>query len=69
VELLSIVDPTKGNPAIDTSVFLDTAGDNAWTSSAVSGAPGNTWIVEFFSGGSTYTSPTMRLGQVMRCIR
>lgn len=63
-ELLTLVDPTKYNPAIDTSAFPSTPSDFFWSSSAYSGVA---WSVYFNSGSSSDFVPgaTYRV----RCVR
>ncbi|HTM45413.1 MAG TPA: DUF1566 domain-containing protein [Polyangiaceae bacterium] len=66
-ELLTLVDPTVYNPAIDVAAFPDTPAVWFWTSSAYAGAVDNAWYVTFFYGYSA-TSPTSSEPQV-RCVR
>lgn len=66
-ELLSIVDRTRREPAIDTSTFPNTPSVAFWTSSARAGADGLVWIVDF-DQGSTDVARTESV-QHVRCVR
>ena len=50
LELESILDLTKYNPAIDTSVFPGTKSDWHWSASPVAAYPGCAWLVSFNYG-------------------
>jgi hypothetical protein len=68
IELVSIVDFTTWNPAIDLNAFPGTPVDAAfWSSSQVAGDPAATWYVHF-AGGYTY-SDTINYGYRVRCVR
>jgi hypothetical protein len=53
-ELLTLVDDTRVNPAIDTAAFPDTKSDWYWTSTRLASSPGYAWIVHFFNGNASY---------------
>jgi hypothetical protein len=48
-ELLSIVDPSKYDPAID-PIFTNTHSDWYWTSTGVAWGSGSAWFVYFLNG-------------------
>jgi hypothetical protein len=52
IELLSIVDFTKGDPAIDGDAFPSTPSDYFWTSSPVAGTADTAWYLYFFDGNT-----------------
>jgi Protein of unknown function (DUF1566) len=52
IELLSIVDFTKGDPAIDGNAFPSAPSDYFWTSSSVAGSPDAAWYLYFFDGNT-----------------
>jgi hypothetical protein len=57
VELLTLVDDTKWNPAIDTSKFPDCQSDWYWTSTPAAFSPADcAWIVGFGFGGANWFS-------------
>lgn len=66
-ELLTIVDFTKSDPAIDTTVFPGTRAASFWTSSPVAGGPASAWYVGFDSGATNGLS----VGETsqVRCVR
>jgi len=67
-ELLTIVDFTKSNPAIDTTVFPGTTAAVFWTSSAVAGNnPSHAWSVNF--GTSRAGSYGVGGAGQVRCVR
>jgi hypothetical protein len=55
-ELLSLVDYTRHDPAIDTERFPDTKSDWYWTASSCAGDPGVAWIVGFNGGSAGWSS-------------
>lgn len=71
VELLSIVDFTRLNPAIDTSAFSlgssSAAGDWFWTSSPYAGSSGYAWAIHFGSGMSVNYAASA--ANWVRCVR
>ena len=66
-ELLSIVDRTRANPAIDTEVFPDTPSHWFWTVSPDAGSSNSAWVVNFRSGNS-YAFDVSSVSRV-RCVR
>jgi hypothetical protein len=52
IELVSIVDFTKGDPAIDGNAFPSAPSDYFWTSSPVAGSPDAAWYLYFFDGNT-----------------
>jgi hypothetical protein len=70
-ELLTLVDPTKASPAIDSDAFPATpAGpieDASWSSTPVAGQTGRAWAVNF-NGGMGY-NPTTATSSLARCVR
>ena len=51
-ELLTIVHAGVGNPAIDSTYFPNTIGNEHWTAPTTAFAPSNAWAVEFYQGTS-----------------
>ena len=51
-ELLTIVHAGVGNPAIDSTYFPNTIGNEHWTAPTTAFAPPNAWAVEFYQGAS-----------------
>ena len=66
-ELRTIVDPTQGNPSIDSTIFPSTPADRFWSSSPVARSPSNAWAV-FFDSGQAY-SFDVSLKSCVRCVR
>jgi hypothetical protein len=66
-ELLTIVDATRFNPAIDPAAFPSTPATYFWSSSAYVGSSGSAWSVYFYNGFSTFhdTGTAYRV----RCVR
>jgi hypothetical protein len=66
-ELLTLVDPTKSNPAIDQTAFPSTPHEWFWSSSPYVGSAGSAWGVAFNFGFSNYydTAYAYRV----RCVR
>ena len=52
MELISIVDFTRTNPAIDTTAFPNPSAAGAWTSSPCVGSAGGAWAVNVGDGNS-----------------
>jgi hypothetical protein len=52
IELLTIVDFSKYDPAVDTAVFPNTPSELFWSSSAKLGSPGAVWGVNFQNGSA-----------------
>jgi hypothetical protein len=55
-ELQTIVDRSRYTPAVDTTYFTTVQPNAYWTSSTVAGQPATSWLVEFGTGISTYSS-------------
>jgi hypothetical protein len=68
IELLSIVDPTRANPAVDPAAFPDTVSEAYWSSSPLVGSLTHAWGVYFSIGYSNYYDTTSYAGLV-RCVR
>lgn len=66
-ELITIVDETKRDPAIDIQAFPATPADRFWTSSVVSGSSGLAWLVNFLSGSTGNLGVTNT--SAVRCVR
>jgi hypothetical protein len=66
-ELLTIVDFTRADPAIDAMVFPDTPSDYFWSSSPLAGSSSAAWGVNF-NKGSAGAGPFDFTGRV-RCVR
>jgi hypothetical protein len=67
VELVSIVDFTRQDPALDPLAFPDTPFEWFWSSSTVAGEDGLAWYVAFWDG-NTHSSTTDSSYRV-RCVR
>jgi hypothetical protein len=68
VELASIVDFTRVDPAIDTDAFPGTPGVPFWTSQTDTANSGLAWYVYFKNGGAYNGNDTMDVQRV-RCVR
>jgi hypothetical protein len=69
IELISIVDYTRSNPAIDTEVFPGTRTGIYWTSSTAADGSGGYWWVDFNTGHVNLSSiDQVDLAQP-RCVR
>ncbi|MEI7894520.1 MAG: DUF1566 domain-containing protein [Myxococcales bacterium] len=68
MELVSIVDLTKSNPAIDTTAFPNTPSQAFWSASAWAGSSSGAWNVLFYDGttGFGYDVSTKLW---VRCVR
>jgi hypothetical protein len=66
-ELRSIVDNTRYNPAIDTTVFPGTNSTLYWSSSTNAYYTYNAWYVYFTSG--RVLSPSKTYTNYVRCVR
>ena len=55
-ELISLVDDTKHNPAIDTITFPDTVSSYYWSSATYALGTGLAWCVDFYFGLVDYGS-------------
>jgi len=67
IELVSIVDFTKTDPALDGVAFPATSGDYFWTSSLLAENPSTAWYVYFFDGNTH--SGGMDSAYRVRCVR
>jgi len=69
--LHSILNATKStDPAIDTTYFPDTIGDDYWSSTTAAGTAGYAWYVEFKLATFVMTSPVdKRSNLYVRCVR
>ncbi len=67
LELLSIVDYTRVNPAIDVMAFVGTENDFYWSSTPSAGSPDFAWYVSF-AEGNTANGSTSEPHRV-RCVR
>jgi len=68
VELESIVNYGKFDPAIDTAVFPATSSTYSWSSSPYADYPSNAWVVAFSNGNTSNSSTAIFTAQV-RCVR
>lgn len=66
-ELMSIVDETRDDPAIDPVAFPGTMSTWYWTSSSNKGKTPEVWTVDFSTGYTNSTDPTY--GNLVRCVR
>jgi hypothetical protein len=66
-ELLSIVDTTRTNPAIDPTYFPGTPTSYFWSSSPVDGTPSWGWYVYFYNGSTSYDDALA--SYYVRCMR
>jgi len=69
-ELISLVDYSKSDPAINTSIFPTESASYFWSASAYAGYSGNAWDVNFYVGlayysykSSSYQVRLVRAGQ------
>jgi hypothetical protein len=67
-ELMTLVDPTVMNPAIDGNAFPGTPAEPFWTSSPFVGDPSRAWAVDFTDGSVVHGSATSTPRRV-RCVR
>lgn len=67
LELESILDLSRHDPAIDTDVFPDTESDWYWSSTPTAWNPSAVWIVSF-SGGGVLDDPRLS-GACARAVR
>ena len=66
IELLSIVDSTKSNPAINQAFFPNTSANLFWSSSPYVYSAGLAWVVNFYDGSSYYTDTSN--SHSVRCV-
>ncbi|HKU41568.1 MAG TPA: DUF1566 domain-containing protein [Polyangiales bacterium] len=67
IELESIVDATRKNPAIDAAFSTPPSAAGFWTASSYAGATGYAWHVDFSDGLSDYFD--IRAPLQVRCVR
>jgi hypothetical protein len=67
-ELLTVVDETRANPAIDPTAFPGAASASFWTDSAVAGDAGYAWYL-FFDLGETVNDGAATNTYLTRCVR
>lgn len=67
-ELLSIVDYTRHEPAIDSAIFPNTKSSYYWSSSPFSANPDYAWIVNFDSGEASWV-PRSNCAAFVRAVR
>jgi hypothetical protein len=68
IELVSLVDFTRQEPALDPVVFPDTPHEWFWSSSVVAGTdPPAAWYVAFFDGDTHYAG--LEVPYRVRCVR
>jgi hypothetical protein len=65
-ELVSIVDVTRNNPAIDPTAFPSTPTESFWSSSPTARSPSSAWLVDFRDGSSAYLDTSIAIG--VRCV-
>lgn len=68
-ELLSIVDKSRCNPAIDTDIFPGTPGSPFWSAPPIAGEPAYAWGVNFDYGFVDYGSEHNSAGYRVRLVR
>lgn len=67
IELLSIADPARHDPAIDTEIFPGTPAEAFWTSLTFVQYTPNAWAVQFDAGKATVLQKTTSIRA--RCVR
>jgi hypothetical protein len=67
LELVSIVDPSHLDPAIDSDAFPEAPSDATWTASVVAAAPEQSFSLNFSSGETSTTARDTELA--VRCVR
>lgn len=67
IELVSLIDTTRTQPAIDVKAFPDTPSDWFWTSSLAAGDPNAAWYVYFYFGYPKTDDMSGRFS--VRCVR
>jgi hypothetical protein len=68
IELASLVDYTRVEPALDRTAFPEAVQGNFWTSTPVAASPGEVWYLAF-STGFNYPGHQDLLGLRVRCVR
>jgi hypothetical protein len=67
LELLTLVDSAKRDPAIDTGTFPDASSDAFWTATPVAAYDSRAWSISFALGDPAYSELGDRL--LVRCVR
>jgi hypothetical protein len=67
VELFSLDDFSRSDPSINPTLFPDTPTDLFWSSTPLTGSPGEAWVVTLYYGGSDGNSTTN--ANDVRCVR
>lgn len=67
VELFSLDDFSRSDPSINPTLFPNTPTDSFWSSTPLTGSPGEAWVVTLYYGGSDGNS-TSNANDV-RCVR
>jgi hypothetical protein len=66
-ELLTLVDTTRSNPAIDVNAFPNTVSERYWSATPYAGTTGSAWTVIFAVGYSSYQNAEDPY--FVRCVR
>jgi len=70
IELVSIVDRTRVNPAVDAAAFPNTPSEWFWTSTPWAGSSSSAWFVTFYGNGSRNGSLYfVGISYRVRCVR
>lgn len=69
IELLSLIDFTRPNPAIDPSAFPDAPGDRFWSSSPFAGSRSTAWLINFEFGTGFSVQGHRNEQHRVRCVR
>lgn len=69
IELESIVNHEKFNPAIDITVFPGTAPNGHWSSSPLASVASYAWVVHFNVGYTYGNDTTLTTSHLVRCVR
>jgi hypothetical protein len=67
IELVSLVDPSTTDPAIEVLAFPDTPGAAYWTASSLAGDPDQAYQLHFSFGDTSSSSKEVEL--TVRCVR
>jgi len=66
-ELLTLIDPTEYNPAVDPTAFPNARSGSCWSSTPYVGMAGHMWIVYFLEGFANRSSVSIKW--YARCVR
>ena len=66
-EMFSIADRSRYNPAIDNTIFVNTASERYWSSTTLKSTNTYAWLVYYNYGGSDYY--TKNTNYYVRCVR